>query len=207
MKTGFRLFFSVIVFILYSFSINATEKRTFTIDGIYKHFAYHYSPKDLFINLQRAALWLSIQGEKGLPKFNEHNTQFQIYDGDHPFIMVMNCSNGTVLTHPNSVNRKVVANKPDLLKIAKDHSGKLHAVEACTKVKSQPKGAWISTYSTWMKTLTGLGPIYMAMATVKVPDTEYEVVSWLPWKANSIEEVDLVVEDLNNLVEEWSIIK
>jgi hypothetical protein len=45
------------------------------------------------------------------------------------------------------------------------------------------------------------------MLTVQVPNTKFQLMSWLPLRANSIEEVDAVADDFNKLVEKWSIIK
>lgn len=191
---------------LFCYSAIAKEPLK-SIEEYYDYFENNYSVKQWLTDVQKMALWLSENGQEGLAEFNKEKNRFWNYDTYHIWSIVVNCETGDALSHPNPANRKVVTGIKGIMKKAKDHKGNLYALEGCSKVKNQPKGVFTAIYSTWCKAKTGLGPQYANMLFVKVPNTDYELASFLPTRANSMEEANEIAEKRNKMIEKWSIIK
>lgn len=89
----------------------------------------------------------------------------------------------------------------------KDHSGRYPALDLCNKLLNNPKGAWGVTYTTYIRSVTGVkDPLHELNFGVKVPGRPWHVVGHLPYQAKNLEEALEAAEDLNALVEKWSIL-
>lgn len=183
------------------------EQPEFTKESILKHFRYHYSPKEAFDTVQKAALWLSEKGEAGLEAFSKPNSEWNNLDGYHLQLQVHKCDEGMVFRHPNPKLKRIVG-VPNLASKFKDHSGKLIGLVHCKKMLENPKGAWEVTYTTFNKSSTGVEDVVEQFQFgVGVPGYPWQVVSHLPYQVDSPEELEKVAEELNALVDEWSFIE
>ncbi|MGL1862755.1 MAG: hypothetical protein OCC46_09575 [Pseudodesulfovibrio sp.] len=184
-----------------SFAANETTK-----DELLAHFRYTTSPRTAFDHIQKAALWLSKQGKAGLDEFSKPYSQWNHLDGSTIQVQLWKSDECMVLRHPNPDLQHIVG----VSKLGdgfKDHSGKLVALEQCTKLFNSPKGAFSATFTTYIKSVTGIEePMYQLNFGVGVPGYPWQVVGHMPYQADSAEEMHKVVEDLNALVDEWSII-
>ncbi len=179
-----------------------------TIEAVYKHFRYTSSPKAALRFAQEAALWLSEQGEAGLPEFDKPGTRWGMgqVTGRDLSAFVIDCSQGMVVTHPNPRLHKL-KHIEGLAKSFKDFQGRLVALDCCQKVEQQPKGVFCTTYTVWVRSVTGLrDPQYMFRISVKVPNLPYEIVVALPYEASSRDELDMMAAELTMLVDDWSLI-
>lgn len=187
----------------------------FAIELLYRHFESHYTPKDVLQKAQREAIHIAGEfkkgeaaGRKALDEFMLPFTRWNQMDGLQPFSIFFDVSNGSVVTHPNPALHLPLLNKENLFMRYKDHAGRLVGLEMLEKIKTNPEGAWIFQYTTWVKSKTKIAsPLYSIDALVKVPGTPYFVSAVMPHRACSIEEMDKIIAYLDAMVEHWSIME
>ncbi len=199
--------FSLAIILAMTATVSAQEpSKSFTRESLLAHYRYTYSPKETFDYIQQAALWLSKQGETGLDEFGAPFTKWNTLDGYHLQVQVWSIEEGEILRHPNPKLQHIVG-VPKLINHHKDHSGRLASLEQMNKMKRSPKGAWTVTYTTYEKSVTGVAdPFYVLNLGIKVPGYPWYIITHLPYQTESNEEAQKAVDDLNGLVDEWSII-
>ncbi len=191
---------------------NLTDE--FAIELLYKHFESHYTPKDVLHKAQKEALYIAQEfkksdeaGKKAIDEFNHPFSRWNQLNGLHPWSQIHNTDKGWIDAHPNPKLHKIRFIE-NLHQKFKDHSGRLVIVEMFEKVNAQPKGGFISQYTSWIKSESNINqPMYLINAYARISGTPHYVVALMPYRAYSLKEMDITVKYLNAMVEFWSIIE
>ena len=206
MKMFTRLFFLALFLSNSSTVFGEPGKTQFTQENIYKHFRYVTSPKETMINVQKAALWLSKKGKSGLKEFDKPVSKWNNLDGYHSFMAVSDCSQGSLVSHPNPQLHRMKKIK-NLIAQFKDFSGRAVQLDLCLRMQKNPRGAWVATTQTFIRSTTLVKePMLLFQFGIRVPGYPWEVYGVLPGNADSQESPDQFVSERNALVNEWSII-
>ena len=205
MKTGFRLvLFLFIIFFSLSPSLAEEKKKQFTINSIYNHFET-LSIKNFFQHVQRAALWLSVEGECGLEEINKPYTKWNYMDAMSPYFCVIDCEKSQLVAHPNP-SVQWLLNKQDIFKNNKDKNGKLWIIAGCENIKENPKGFWLSQFTTFERNITGLAErLFVQTVFVQVPNSTMQIAGFFPYRALTVSESEHKAKLLNEKIEDWSI--
>lgn len=204
-KTTFSLTLFLFVILLTAYPSIAEEKEhKFSVEGIYNHFET-LSIKNFFQHVQKAALWLSVEGEYGIEEINKPYTKWNYMDAMSPYFCVIDCEKSKLIAHPNP-SIQWLLNKQDLFKNNKDKNGKLWILVGCNKINEYPKGFWLSQYTTFERNITGLAErLYIQTIFIQVPNSSMQIVGFFPVRSSSITESEQITEKLNSMVETWSI--
>ncbi len=206
----------ILILLSWIFATSIYAEEQWTAEKIYKHFRYTYSPKQIFLTLQKDARWFADQCKKGeeqcdfaLQEFNKPNSKYVAVnwplDGYHPHYSVANFKANIFAAHPNKALHRIVNNPKVKSRNFKDRAGRFVGLIAFDQVKNYPKGSWFYQISSWDKSITRLNDTFMIInSIVQIKGTDFQLLVSMPFQVKNEEEFQEVVDDLNELVFEWS---
>ena len=126
-------------------------------------------------------------------------------DAMSPYFCVIDCEKSELIAHPNPDIQRLLY-KQDLCRNNKDKNGKLWIIEGCSKSRDNQKGFWISQFTTFERNVTGLTDhLFIQTVFVQVPHSSMQLIGFFPVRASSIEESEGKTQELNALVDTWSL--
>ncbi len=178
-------------------------------DALYAHFSDPALLKALYFESREVARMLSEECREGenrcraaLDKLNRPFSRWNRLDARNGFHTVVNCGDGTAVTHPNPSLHRILGKS--LIGSLRDINGKLWLLGLCHGVGESPGGFWASQFSSWCRSITGLNEVWILSLLIPVPGTDYQVLSHLPHNPSSYKALKAKVAELNSLVGPWS---
>ena len=188
---------------------NQSEPPFSSKQELFDHFADPAFFKDLLFQSKDIANWLSEECNKGEDQCNDALafmlkpfSKWNHLDAKSGLYTVASCKNQSAITHPNPKLHKIL-NKP-IIHSLRDIHGRLWVLDFCYNIRTHPSGIWGAHFSSWCRSITGINEVWTISYFVPVPGTEYQVLSHLPFGANTHLDVENKVKELNALVERWT---
>lgn len=176
---------------------------------LFDHFADPSFFKTLFFQAQDIASWLSEECSENdnrctdaLALMNQPFSKWNQLDAKSGFHTVTSCQNQEAVAHPNPKLHRIL-NKP-IIHSLRDIHGRLWVLDFCYNIRTHPKGIWGTHFSSWCRSITGINEIWTISYLVPVPDTEYQILSHLPFNAATSVDAEQKVRELNDLIDTWA---
>lgn len=176
---------------------------------LFDHFSDPAFFKTLFFQAQDIAGWLSKECDRGekncteaLSLMNQPFSKWNQLDAKSGFHTVCSCQNEEAITHPNPKLHKIL-NKP-IIHSLRDIHGRLWILDFCYKNRTHPQGIWGAHFSSWCRSITGINEVWTISYLRPVPGTEYQILSHLPFAAQTPVDAELKVKELNDLIDRWT---
>ncbi len=178
-------------------------------EAMYAHFDDPALFKSLLFKAKDIASWLSDECKKGdktcriaLDLMNQPFSRWNHLDAKSGFHTVANCREQMAVSHPNPGLHKILG-KP-ITHSLRDINGKLWILALCDGIQTRPNGLWISQFSSWCRSITGLNEIWIISFFTEVPGTPFQILSHLPFNPKSFKDLKEKVKELNGNVDQWS---
>ncbi len=202
----------IVLFFIISGTLGFTDETSKPFadkEALYDHFDDPALFKSLLFKAKDIASWLSDECQNGdktcrvaLDLMNQPFNRWNHLDAKSGFHTVVNCKGQIAVTHPNPGLHRILG-KP-IINSLRDINGKLWILALCDGIQTSPKGIWISQFTSWCRSITGLNEIWVISFFTEVPGTHYQILSHLPFNPKSFKNLNEKVKELNANVDQWS---
>ncbi len=201
--------FTVIFLFLISASGVLGESPFSDKQALYDHFSDQALYKKMYFKTRDISKWLSDECESGnercqnaLKIMRQPFSQWNSLDAKNSFHSVISCKDLTSVSHPNPALSRIMG-KP-IIHSLRDINGKLWLLALCDGLGEKPEGKWNSQFSSWCRSITGMNEVWIINYLTQVPGTDYQILSHIPFKPDSMKDLKIKVEMLNRSSAQWS---